>query len=733
MRVLLFKKIWTKIVTKILFSLLFTIALAPVVFAGEDIAKTKWIRVNSKNFNIVSNVGEKETKVLAVKLEQYRYVIASIFGVEKMKTIPVTVYVFKDSLSFTPFKVRYQGKVANISGYFVNAVDENLIALEIEGGDLRPIFHEYSHLVSSLTKHRLPLWLGEGLADFYSSFEIKKEKEAIFGYGIKEYIYLLRNKQFIPLEELFKVNFDSPYYDEKDKNNIFYAESWALVHYLSQGSRQKQYIQFVYSLLNGIDVDQAFNTAFNTDYATLEKELKIYISKNESPVAVYNFSSINFERDTTVEALQEVEVKNYLGKLLLNVGILVEAEQYFSDVTKVEPSNPLPYIGLGRLAVEDKNYSEGRKLLEKAILLGAKGGYVHYLYALAIYRDILGNEGFLVVSERNKLDEFTKVESVITRELSTAIELSPELYHPHYLLGVMSLVTEKNLKQGLESLTIARKLEPQNNGLTLLQAGILTKMKDYHAAKQLLSLLLSERTDKNVRLQAQTVIEQIKRIESSIQSVSGGVVGGTTKSISDAASDNIFLASNVSKLPKILSKTSPVYSDDARKEGIAGMVVLSVVFGKDGVIRDVKVIKGLGYGLDEEAIKAAQGIKFEPGKKDGQIVSVKARLEYTFTLISNLRLEFWQKEVVVKRGESKKISIKLNKDKTIKGVITVSLAEEISGIELVTKTLVTNEDDDLIEIKVSNEVHLGKYKLVFVARDENQRMSPRTELIVVVE
>lgn len=85
--------------------------------------------------------------------------------------------------------------------------------------------------------------------------------------------------------------------------------------------------------------------------------------------------------------------------------------------------------------------------------------------------------------------------------------------------------------------------------------------------------------------------------------------------------------------PQILSKTKPKYTEDARRDKIQGVVVLSAVFRKDGTISDIKVIRGLGYGLDEEAVKAAAMIKFIPGTKDGVPVNVRARLEFTFSLL----------------------------------------------------------------------------------------------------
>jgi TonB family protein len=87
------------------------------------------------------------------------------------------------------------------------------------------------------------------------------------------------------------------------------------------------------------------------------------------------------------------------------------------------------------------------------------------------------------------------------------------------------------------------------------------------------------------------------------------------------------------KSPQILSKVKPKYTEDARRDKIQGVVVLSAVFRKDGTISEIKVVRGLGYGLDEEAVKAAALIKFVPGQKDGQSVNVRARLEFTFSLL----------------------------------------------------------------------------------------------------
>jgi TonB family protein len=86
--------------------------------------------------------------------------------------------------------------------------------------------------------------------------------------------------------------------------------------------------------------------------------------------------------------------------------------------------------------------------------------------------------------------------------------------------------------------------------------------------------------------------------------------------------------------PKILYREKAGYTGAAREAGIVGTVTMSVVFGGDGNIHDIKVIRGLPFGLIEQAINAAKKIKFEPAYKNGEPVSVRGSMEFSFNLYS---------------------------------------------------------------------------------------------------
>jgi TonB family protein len=83
---------------------------------------------------------------------------------------------------------------------------------------------------------------------------------------------------------------------------------------------------------------------------------------------------------------------------------------------------------------------------------------------------------------------------------------------------------------------------------------------------------------------------------------------------------------------EILAKPTPVYTDEARKLRIEGEVLLEVVFESSGKLRVVRVVRGLGHGLDEAAIRAAEQIHFKPAMRDGQPADSGGVLHVVFQL-----------------------------------------------------------------------------------------------------
>ena len=79
-------------------------------------------------------------------------------------------------------------------------------------------------------------------------------------------------------------------------------------------------------------------------------------------------------------------------------------------------------------------------------------------------------------------------------------------------------------------------------------------------------------------------------------------------------------------------RVEPNYSDEARRAHIQGAVILDAIVEKDGTIQPNKVVNGLGYGLDDEAIKSVKTWKCTPGRYEGQPVAVSVRITINFRL-----------------------------------------------------------------------------------------------------
>jgi TonB family protein len=118
--------------------------------------------------------------------------------------------------------------------------------------------------------------------------------------------------------------------------------------------------------------------------------------------------------------------------------------------------------------------------------------------------------------------------------------------------------------------------------------------------------------------------------------------GDDAKSMLDRAADIRripVLVSNALRIgggvtaPKVLSKVEPEYTEEARTAKYQGTVVLAVEIRPDGFADNIRVVRGLGLGLDENAMTAVRQWQFQPSTKDGAAVTVQATIEVNFRLL----------------------------------------------------------------------------------------------------
>jgi TonB family protein len=113
--------------------------------------------------------------------------------------------------------------------------------------------------------------------------------------------------------------------------------------------------------------------------------------------------------------------------------------------------------------------------------------------------------------------------------------------------------------------------------------------------------------------------------------VASAAFGDTTVEKGVTAPRQIATAARMTPV-EIVSKPRPAYTAEARATKIEGEVLLDVQFSASGDVRVLRVARGLGHGLDETAIAAAEGIRFRPATRDGAVVDSTALVHIVFQL-----------------------------------------------------------------------------------------------------
>ncbi|MCA1642302.1 MAG: tetratricopeptide repeat protein [Acidobacteria bacterium] len=499
-------------------------------------AKDVWTSVRSKNFFLIGNAAEKDVRQVATRLEQFRYVFSQLFPKANLASpVATTVVVFKSDAAYTPFKPLYNGKTSKwVAGYFQPGDDVNYITLTSEKhGEDNPyatIFHEYAHLIVNNNIGDPPVWFNEGLAEYYSTFEVSDgDKKITLGIPVRNHVYLLRER-FMPLEDLLRVTHGSPAYNESDKNGVFYAESWALVHYLLQGNKGQRVAQlgrFSSLVAAGKPVEESFQQAFQTDFKTMERELRAYVKNSTYQVQVFDLPKpLVFDAEMTTTPLSEGEAQGHLGDLLLHTNRLDDAEARLKQALALAPDSAQAHASLGMLRVRQGKFDEAAAELKRAVEGNSQNYLAHYYYADAIFRKTVG-EGRVVTS-------FPAEDARVMRaELRRAIELNPSFAQSYYQLAFVSLETGEGLDEATRLLAQARRLEPNRHAYALLLAQIHMRRQEYAAARQLLEPVSRSATaETHERGEAQSMLATIQMIEDQIAKhgkdsvVFGGAGGG---------------------------------------------------------------------------------------------------------------------------------------------------------------------------------------------------------------
>ncbi|HEV7842696.1 MAG TPA: tetratricopeptide repeat protein, partial [Pyrinomonadaceae bacterium] len=391
------------------------------------------------------------------------------------------------------------------------------------------------------------LCLNEGLAEYFSTFDISDGgRKATVGKSNDYHLKILRSREWLPLESLLAADNKSPIYNEREKRDLFYAQSWALAHYLllgRSGERQSDFYRFVELMAEGAPVNQSFEQVFQGKPAAIESELKEYITRDKRPTQVTLFERrARTKTDEMPEAapVSEAEAQYYLGDLLLHTNRLDEAAGYLKEALRLNPLLAMAHASLGMVYAKQRNFSEAIPLLRRAAALAPENYLAHYYYAYGLSRQ--GMDENLVVSGYEP-----EAAAVMRAELLRAIELQPAYPESYHLLAFINLATGEQLDQAEAMLRQAMRMAPSRESFALVLAQIYERKRDWTKAREVLEPLRRSR-NAQVRGKAEQVLKTIALNESELARLEASGIR-----VPDNASDSSSVAA-IAQKPRLLKR-----------------------------------------------------------------------------------------------------------------------------------------------------------------------------------
>jgi tetratricopeptide (TPR) repeat protein len=302
---------------------------------------------------------------------------------------PITVFALQDRKSLQSIEpAEYQSKGhVQTYGFFLPTADTNYIALQV---DIR-LLHGYGGVFNGYTYSLLrkdlwmPLWLRTGIAEYYENSDLDGDQINFGQPNFSDIGYINTRLKLLPLQTLFTVDRNSPYYNDEKSASVFHAESWALVHYMETTDFQNKTHRFAElgrRLANGEDSATAMQHTYG-ELPQLDKRLQNYVAQ-----AVYQGTEmrINFNIDDDSFTWRKVstdEVNAMRADLLAHGRRYAEARSLAQSVLTNDPNNVRAHQVMGLLAAHDLDRVAARKWYDEAVELDPKD-YIAAFYS-ALY------------------------------------------------------------------------------------------------------------------------------------------------------------------------------------------------------------------------------------------------------------------------------------------------------------------------------------------------------------
>ncbi len=411
----------------------------PIPFPAAD---EKWILARSKHFLFISSAGERRTRDIAAGLETLAAALTQMSPRFNAAPTETRVFLFSRHREVQPYFDMLIGRQnAHVNGVFISTKESGSMLMESGSGlgtDRTP-FHELIHYLIVNGGERPPLWMEEGLAEYFSNAELRSGSIRA-GEPLPMHLQLLRQRHLIPLPQLFAVKTESDLYNAPESQRAFYSESWALVQWLIRINRAAFY-DFLRDLEEGKPVEQALRSRYNRSVDDLQRAFDASL---EHPTFATVLPVPSADTSVTTSDLARPDLLYQLGHFLAGVEDgRMNAERHFREALAVNPNHARSLAALGQY--------------EKAIAADPNDAEIYLDYA----ESLLGNQiGPLAEADQPSTEDVPRFRKA--RELAQkAVALGTDPGRAWGDLGTTYIVeSDHELTNGVAALEKARTLLP---------------------------------------------------------------------------------------------------------------------------------------------------------------------------------------------------------------------------------------------------------------------------------
>ena len=476
-------------------ALLVAVSCAASSAHGIPSPKEKWLRVRSQHFTLLSNVDREDATEAILLLEAFRAVLEGK-TYEEAAYVPTTIIVFKNQETFGPYKLNRQGQPDTYVGKFTSSPDGNYIGMSV-GKDDDPygtVLHEYVHWSLSKSYVEIPLWLNEGMAEYYSTFHVDKDEVQI-GRPIENHLLWLVSNPLIPLPELFTITPDSKDYNEGTRAGLFYSESWALYHYMQLGRPDllPKLESLLQSLQVGTNLNQAWKDAFGVGYEPIEAELKRYVRGGKYPFRRLHAVELGIDAHVQAEPVAYADLLYSLGEYLVHATPwdAQEGEAHLRQATAVDPRHWRAHTALASVLADAGHGSEANAHFQKAVELAGGEDEPYFRWGASKIRVFQAANPRIYSRPDSLPGELRLARELLVR----CIALKPNRVEAYIDIGSTYLFDPGDVSEGVSALRAALSLIPSRMDACCYLVELLLRQGDRETAQGLMDNVLVHSTD----------------------------------------------------------------------------------------------------------------------------------------------------------------------------------------------------------------------------------------------